>query len=319
MPRDKPEKVMEISRAAPELQEPLQNMSRVAIPTDRAWGRRVVQALLAVMPAGKVEGVTIEQVRTAGVSIRLYRPAIRRSPAALFWIHGGGLIIGRAVQNDRLCGLTARGLGILVVAVEYRKAPEHPFPAALDDCAAAWLWLQREAPGLGVDPTLVALGGESAGGGLAASLAQRLHDVGEMQPVAQWLFCPMPDARTAVRQELDQVDHFVWNNRMNRFGWGSYLGVGPGADAVPAYAVPARRENVRGLPPAWIGVGDIDLFYDEDRVYTARLHAAGVAVILDIVPGAPHGMAAWSGDTPIARKHIRCTQNWLGQALEARE
>jgi acetyl esterase/lipase len=221
-----------------------------------------------------------------------------------------------------LCALTARELGILVVSVEYRKAPEQPFPAALDDCSAGWKWLQGEAQRLGVEPTQVAVGGESAGGGLAASLAQRLHDVGASTdaatPIAQWLFYPMLDDRTAARDELDRLDHFVWNNRLNRFGWRSYLGVDPGSGAVPPYAVAARREDLRGLPPAWIGVGDIDLFYDEDRDYAERLRAAGVAATLDVVPCAPHGFASWAPNTPLARDHIGRAQAWLGQALEAR-
>ena len=129
---------MDITRVAPELREPLRNTMRIPIPTDRAWGRRVVQALLAVLPAATVDGVTLELRQSDNVSVRIYRPAIQRTPAALLWIHGGGLIIGRAVQNDRLCALTALELGALVVSVEYRKAPRHPFPAALDGCHAGW-------------------------------------------------------------------------------------------------------------------------------------------------------------------------------------
>lgn len=310
---------MDMSRVAPELRAPFRRMSRVSIPMDHAWGRRLAQVALTVMPAGKVEGVTVEKRQVADVSVRLYHPAVRRSPAALFWIHGGGLIIGRAVQNDRLCALTALELGILVVAVEYRKAPEHPFPAALDDCLAGWHWLRDEASRLGGDASRVAVGGESAGGGLAAALAQRLHDMGETQPAAQWLFCPMLDDRTAARRDLDETGHFVWNNRLNRFGWRSYLGVEPGAERVPVYAVPSRHEDLSGLPPTWIGVGDIDLFYEEDREYAERLRAAGVEVTLEVVPGAPHGIAAWAADTTIAREHVSRAQVWLRQALGERE
>lgn len=307
---------IELSQVAPELRKPMQRGTRLSIPNERAWGRRVTHGLLAVLPAAKIEGVTIEQLRTAKPPVRLYTPAIRRSTAALFWIHGGGLVIGRAVQNDQLCALTARELGILVVSVEYRKAPEHPFPAALDDCIAGWRWLQREAHRLGVDPARITVGGQSAGGGLAASLVQRIHDSRGVQPVAQWLFCPMLDDRTAARRELDRVGHFVWNNRQNRFGWRSYLGVEPGSDVVPAYAVPSRQEDVRGLPPAWIGVGDIDLFYDEDHAYAERLREANVEVTFEVVSGAPHGFESWAPDTTITRKYISCAQAWLRQALE---
>jgi acetyl esterase/lipase len=313
---------MDASRVAPELQGPMRRVTRLPLPTDRAWGRRVVRTLLAVLPDGKLEGVTIEKPRPASACeprVRVYHPAVRQSRAALFWIHGGGMIIGRAVQDDHLCALTARELGIVVVSVEYRKAPEHPFPAALDDSHAGWQWLQAGASRLEVDPSRIAVGGESAGGGLAASLTQRLRDSGEAIPVAQWLFCPMLDDRTAARKELDQVDHFVWNNRLNRFGWRSYLGVEPGSAVVPPYAVAARREDLRGLPPAWIGVGDIDLFYDEGREYAERLRTAGVDVTFEVVPGAPHGIAAWAPATTIARDHIGRAQAWLQQALAAPE
>ncbi|MEO7000274.1 MAG: alpha/beta hydrolase [Ktedonobacterales bacterium] len=314
---------MELSLVAPELREPLRRVERIPLPFDRVWGLRVVRTLQAVMPARKLEGVTITQVRTADGAVRLYHPATRRSSAALFWIHGGGLLAGRPVQNDYLCALTAREVGILVVAGEYRKAPEHPFPAALNDCFAGWRWLQREASPLDVDRKRIALGGESAGGGLAASLAQRLLDLdrnrgtagGETLPVAQWLFCPMLDDRTAARHELDGENHFVWNNRVNRFGWRSYLAMEPGAESVPSYAVPARREDLRGLPPSWIGVGDIDLFYEEDRFYAERLRDAGVPVTFEVVPGAPHGFVAWAPNTALAQNHVTHAQTWLRHAL----
>jgi acetyl esterase/lipase len=307
---------MELSRVAPDLRGPMRRITRIPIPMERSWGRSVIQTLLAVMPTTKLDGVSIERPRDAAPFVRVYRPAVQRSAAALFWIHGGGLIIGRAVQDDRICALTARELGILVVSVEYRKPPRHPFPAALDDCLAGWKWLLREATHLGADPACVAVGGESAGGGLAASLTQRLHDADETSPVAQWHFCPMLDDRTAARRDLDTVGHFVWNNQLNRLGWRSYLGLEPGADDVPPYAVPARRDNFRGLPPAWIGVGDIDLFYDEDRDYVERLRAAGVEATFEVVPGAPHGITSWAFDTSIVRDHIRRAQTWLGQTLE---
>ena len=167
--------------------------------------------------------------QTGGVD-RLLVPH-RRPPAgvaldsrlALLWIHGGGLVIGGAAQDDRFCAETARELGITVVSAEYRLAPEHPYPAAL---------------------------------------VQRLYDEGE-RPRAQWLFCPMLDDRTAARRGLDGAGPRVWDNRLNRFGWRAYLGTEPGAPVVPHYAVPARRDDVAGLPDTWIGVGDIDLFHDE--------------------------------------------------------
>jgi len=263
-----------------------------------------------------VDGVTIETPRGVEPGVRVYRPASVRAPAALLWIHGGGFVIGRAAQNDRFCGTVARELGIVVVSVEYRKAPEHRFPAGLDDCQAGWTWMLRQAVALGIDPARVAVGGESAGGGLAASLVQRLHDAGGTQPAAQWLFCPMLDDRTAARRELDGVGHLVWTNRLNRSGWRSYLGVEPGAVSAAPYAAAARRDDLAGLPPAWIGVGDIDLFADEDRDYAERLRASGVHATLDVVPGAPHGFEIWAPDSTLAREYVTRAHAWLRGTLE---
>jgi acetyl esterase/lipase len=261
------------------------------------------------------------ETRQAGAArVRVYRPTNYRSTAALFWIHGGGLIIGSAVQDDRLCAQVAHELGIVVVSTEYRLAPEHPFPAALDDCMAGWTWLQREAQRLGADSSRIAIGGESAGGGLAASLAQRLQDsasdLGVATPIAQWLFCPMLDDRTAARQDVGALDHFVWNNRLNRFGWRSYLGVEPGSASAPEYASPARRVDLHGLPPTWIGYGDIELFSDEDYDYAERLGAAGVDITTDVVAGAPHGFESWASNTDLARAYLARAQSWLQQILQ---
>jgi acetyl esterase/lipase len=305
---------MDLERVAPELRSRVRLASVGRI--DRAWHRRLVRAVLPVMPSRKVDGVAVEALAGPGRGVRIHRPAEPPpAPAALLWIHGGGLVLGRAAMNDRLCGEIAQAVGITVVAVEYRKAPEHPFPVPLADGHAAWTWLQREATALGIDPARVAVGGESAGGGLAAALAQRLHDEGGVEPVAQLLFCPMLDDRTAARRELDAVGHLVWNNRQNRFGWRSYLGVEPGAPSLPPYAAPARRADLAGLPPAWIGVGDIELFAEEDVAYAERLRACGVPVELRIVPGAPHGFEVWAPDTALAREHVASATGWLRAAL----
>jgi acetyl esterase/lipase len=305
---------MDRTLVAPELRGPMR-LARVP-GIEHSIGRFVAQAALRLMPGGKVAGVTTERLPAAGPGVRVHRPTDRHAAAALLWIHGGGYVVGRAAQNDRLCGELARAAGIVVVATEYRKAPEHPFPAPLDDCQAAWDWLQQEADALGVDRARVAVGGESAGGGLAAALAQRLHDAGGVRPVAQLLFCPMLDDRTAARRELDATGHPVWDNRANRFGWRSYLGKEPGLPGLPAHAAPARREDLAGLPPAWIGVGDIELFHDEAVDYAERLVAAGVPVELDVVPGAAHGFETWAPDTALARGHTGRASAWLRRMLD---
>lgn len=280
------------------------------LPIGTGLGRWTLRRLAALAPNRRVDGVRIEPRHDVRPALRLYWPTTLRSQAALLWLHGGGMVIGRASQDDRLCSDTARALGVPVVSVEYRLAPEHPFPAPLDDAHAGWAWVQSNAASLGVDP----VGGQSAGGGLAAALAQRLHDASGPGAAAQWLFCPMLDDRTAMRRELDAVDHFVWTNRYNAIGWGALLGSEPGGN-VPRYAAAARREDLNGLPPAWIGAGDIELFFEENETYAERLRAAGVAVEFDVVPGAPHGFAAWAPDAEVTRAFVGRAQAGLERVL----
>ena len=216
-------------------------------------------------------------------------PGRSRVSGALLWIHGGGLILGRPELDLDWCSRIAAELDVVVVAVRYRLAPEHPFPAGLDDCAAALDWLHDHAGELGVDRARIAVGGASAGGGLAAATCQRAHDEGRVPVVLQLLEYPMLDDRTTQRRQRDIRSVFAWTPRSNRFGWTSYLGHRPGQGEPPPYAVPARRADLTGLPPAWIGVGDLDLFRDEDVAYAGRLRAAGVPCELDVVPGMYHG------------------------------
>ncbi|MDT7739523.1 MAG: hypothetical protein QOK09_2892 [Mycobacterium sp.] len=240
---------------------------------------RVIRALIALQRGrshGDVEALTLG----SGVGVRLHRPVGVDQPGpALLWIHGGGYIIGTAQQDDALCRRFARKLGITVAAVDYRLAPEHPYPAPLEDCYSALTWLA----GLpAVDPTRVAIGGASAGGGLAAALALLARDRGEVTPTLQLLAYPMLDDRSGTGP--NSSNYRLWGPKSNRFGWAAYLG---GAD--PQIAVPARHDDLSGLPPAWIGVGTHDQFHDEDVAYAERLTQAGVPCQVEVVPGAFHG------------------------------
>ena len=230
-------------------------------------------------------------------------------------MHGGGFIVGSAVQDESICASFARDLGLVVVSVDYRLAPEHPFPAPLNDCFEAWRWFQDLAPDYGVDPTRIAVGGLSAGAGLAACLAQRIYDSGGIPPAAQSLIYPMLDDRTAVDHSLDELAHPLWNNQNNRGGWTAYLGHEPGQLSEPDYAVAARRADLSGLPPAWIGVGDIDLFYPENRLYAERLNSAGVGCDLYVVPMAPHGFQVVVPGAKVSREFFEKICRFLIQEL----
>jgi acetyl esterase/lipase len=182
----------------------------------------------------------------------------------------------------------ARELGAIVVSPDYRLAPEHPFPAALDDCMATLSWMRAHADDLGIDPGRIAAAGASAGGGLSAAVAQRSHDEG-VALRAQALVYPMLDDRSTLHEDHAGRGQFLWTPASSRFGWTAYLGREPRMSDAPEYAAPARRTDLTGLAPAWIGVGDLDLLDDENVAYANRLKAAGVPCELVTVPGMYHG------------------------------
>lgn len=281
---------------------------------------RLNNLLLRTLPEAKsIAGLTIQQQSLSHGALRIYRPTGQQSGAGLLWIHGGGMITGRAAQDDRLCGRFARQLGLVVYSVDYRLAPRHPFPAALDDCLDAWRCAQDLARDHGVDVTRFAIAGQSAGAGLAASLAHKLSDLGGPQPAAVALFSPMLDDRTAARRELDTLNHRIWNNRSNRAGWSAYLGQTSDTQEPPAYAVAARREQLGGSPPTWIGIGDIDLFAEESQAYAERLRSAGVHCDLHLAPMAPHAFETIAPESSIARELFADNQRFLRNALQISE
>jgi len=234
--------------------------------------------------------------------LRVYKPKSVAPPMpVLVWLHGGGYVMGRPEIDDVCCGQYVRETAITVVSVDYRCAPKYPFPAGLEDSYSALKWVESHSPELGVDAKRIAVGGESAGGGLAASLVQLAHDRQEIKPVFQLLVYPMLDDRTALRTDVDDSSNVTWNQKSNRFGWESYLGKKCGSGDVPEYSVPARREDLSGLPRAWIGVGTVDLFHDEDMAYAQRLKRYGVECEICAVPGAFHGFDRFAPQAPIVR------------------
>lgn len=258
------------------------------------------------------EDVAIERMKVPGpagapdVEIILYRPLqAGAGPLPLFLnIHGGGYIFGAAAENGPGDVRTASEVGCVVASVEYRLAPETVAPGAVEDCYAALHWLHTNADRLALDPQRIAVGGQSAGGGLAAALALLARDRGEIPICFQLLIYPMLDDRTAAQSPSHCnpfTGEFVWTRTSNLAGWRAYLGHEPGAPAVAPYAVPARAANLAGLPPAYITVGMLDLFLEEDIAYAQRLMNAGVSTELHVLPGAYHGFEL-AKDAALARR-----------------
>jgi acetyl esterase/lipase len=281
-----------LAPVAAELRHP---MLMVPVSFASPRGLKLGRAMVG-KPGPLRDGVSTREVRADGVRTVVYERAGRAEPSgALLWIHGGGLIMGTAEGGNDLCSQVAAELGVLVISVDYRLAPEHPFPAGLDDCLAALAWMHSHADELGIDASRIAVGGDSAGGGLTAALAQMAHDRGGPAICFQLLQYPMLDDRTALRRDPAATGALIWTLKSNLFAWTAYLGhpLEDGEDR--PYAAPARRSDLSGLPPAWLGVGDIDLFHDEDLDYATRLEQAGVPCDLHVVPGMYHaadGIAA---------------------------
>ena len=297
----------DLTAVHPELRKMWKTFPRMSF---NRWNRPLLHGLVKLMPKMKTpEGILVDQAYIPSkdgahqIRLRLYKPQESVSPApALVWMHGGGYIIGTPEQDDGRVFELVKALGIVVISVDYRLAPRHPFPAPLEDCYAALEWVHSHPQKLGIDPERIAIAGLSAGGGLAASLVQLAHDRGEIKPVFQLLLSPMLDDRTVLRTGLPHAALLTWNANSNCYGWESYLQQPAGAEQVPAYAVPARREDLSGLPPAWIGVGTLDLFYDENLAYGQRLKDSGVACEVLTLPGVYHGFDALNDQLDVIRQ-----------------
>ena len=232
----------------------------------------------------------------------------------ILWLHGGGYVLGSPEQDGASYTRVIEATGGVVVAPDYRLAPEAPYPAALDDCALALRWLRDNASDLGVRDDQLAVAGNSAGGGLAAALTLRERDLGEVAIAFQVPLYPMLDDRCATASALDN-DAPVWDSVTNRNAWKVYLGDLSGSDQVPPYAAPARAADLSGLPPAFTYVGDLEPFRDEVVAYVERLRAAGVPVEFEVVPGAYHGFDVVAPGAPVSRRMLEAQSAWLRMAV----
>jgi acetyl esterase/lipase len=250
------------------------------------------------------------------VPVRVHRPVGVEGPLpAVVTIHGGGYVIGSYDMDDPLLDRWCPTLGVVGVSVEYRLAPETPYPGPLDDCYAALRWAHDHAEELGIDRGRIGLHGLSAGGGLAAALALLARDRGEVPLAFQLLDCPMLDDRQQT-PSIGASGLYVWSGASNEFGWRSYLGARYGCDDVPPYAAAARASDLAGLPPGCVIVGSIDGFRDEDIDYAQRLNQAGVACELHVIAGLPHAYLL-APDAAAVRLAGHCMDDWLARQLAA--
>ena len=302
--------------------------ARAFDPDDLSGAVAVLRARARVPRAPRPAGVVVEDRLVPGADgpagsegrdtlpVRIYQAASSLASApALYWIHGGGMVMGNLDQSDAYCADIAHAVGVVVVSVDYRVAPEYPFPTPLEDCYVGLRWVVRSAEALGVDRARIAIGGSSAGAGLAAGLALLARDRGEVSVCHQHLIYPMLDDRNTTASSHAITDPRVWNRTSNLAGWNAYLAGRAGSDDVSPYAAPARATDLAGLPPAYIAVGTLDLFLDEDIEYARRLAAAGVRVELRVYPSVFHASPTYIPNAAVSRRWTADQRDALARGL----
>ncbi|WP_019926122.1 alpha/beta hydrolase [Nocardia sp. BMG111209] len=282
--------------------------------SDVGRARELARQLAAQRPPVPVPGnVTVADADAAGVPVRIYTPADRPVPhPALLYLHGGGFVTGSVESGHEEALHRAADLGIVTVSVDYRLAPEHPFPAGLEDSYAALEWTADHAGELGIDPGRIAVGGDSAGGGLAASLTQLVRARRGPAIRFQYLGIPELDDRLDTPSMLAFHDTPLWNRPLAELSWTYYLGDVTELDGVPA--APARAGDLTGLPPAFVAVCEFDPLRDEGLRYAQRLLADGVTVELHLYPGTFHGCAL-ARDAAVTRRMAADADAALRRAL----
>ncbi|NAZ76585.1 alpha/beta hydrolase fold domain-containing protein [Kineococcus sp. T13] len=241
----------------------------------------------------------------------------RTASGAVYWIHGGGMIVGdnRGGVDEALDW--AQELGLAVISVDYRLAPETPHPGPVEDCYAGLVWSAEHAGELGIDPQRIVVAGASAGGGLAAAVALMARDRRGPALAGQLLIYPMIDDRNDSPSAVQMADSGTWGRTANDTGWNALLGSARGSADVSAYAAPARASDLSGLPPAFIDVASAENFRDEDVAYASRIWQAGGIAELHVWPGGFHGFDVFAPHAGISREARAARLRWLHRLLEA--
>jgi acetyl esterase/lipase len=294
----------------PEVRVPLDQLLE-ALPggfnaiADIVQRRATAEALIAGIEVPDNPDVTRSDRTVPGpqgepdISVRIYRPLkVTGTLPGIYFIHGGGMILGNVAGEDATATMICDQVGAVVVSVEYRLAPENPHPAPAEDCYAGLAWMAANAADLGVDPDRLGIYGGSAGGGLTLAVALMARDRGGPALSFMMPIYPMIDDRNTTSSSQEITDIGIWDRAGNIEAWAWYLGGKP-ADQ---YAAPARAEDLAGLPPAFIDVGTVDLFRDEDIAFAQRLMAAGVPTELHIHPGSYHAAETFAPDAALSRR-----------------
>jgi acetyl esterase/lipase len=239
----------------------------------------------------------------AQIAMRWYDKDGSAPGSAVVFFHGGGYIFGHIDLFDGPVSRYVSASGVPMLSVEYRRAPEHPFPTPLEDAYTALRWLHEHAAELGLDPERIGVMGDSAGGGMAAALTILARERGGPAIARQILLMPMLDDRTRTPNP-HIAPYAIWSYDDSATAWPALLGDAAGGPDVPPTAAPARLEDASGLPPAYIEVGQIDVFRDEDMAYATKLSRAGVPVEFHLHPGAPHEFDSIAFDSDVARRAI---------------
>jgi acetyl esterase/lipase len=250
------------------------------------------------------------------VLLLICRPTGVTAPVpVLYGIHGGGMIMGDNRGGLPLLLDFVADLGMAVVSVEYRLAPETPHPGPVEDCYAGLTWVASHASEIGVDPARIVVGGVSAGGGLSAGVALLSRDRGGPALAGQLLICPMLDDRNESVSARQMAGLGVWDLAANDVGWSALLGPARGGPDVSPYAAPARALDLSGLPPAYIDVGSAETFRDEDVAYASRIWRAGGVAELHVWPGGFHGFEGAVPQAALSRDAKASVTAWLRRLL----
>lgn len=299
---------------------PSEGMDFSDIPAVRTMSDKMFGEMASMMP--HVEGVDTIDKSVPGpdgapdIDVRIYTPEGQTGiMPGMLWIHGGGYIVGNLEADDYSMRQICKNVGCVIVSVNYRLAPENPFPAGIEDCYAALKWMFASTRDINVDKSFIAIGGGSAGGGMAAGLVLLVRDRAEVEVVFQLLIFPMIDNRNISFSSHAITDPRTWDREKNIIAWKAYLGKEADNDDVSPYAAASLAKDLSGLPPAYIAVGELDLFLDEDIEYAQRLLQAGVSTELHVYPGATHGFDGMI-TAAVSKRFIEERNNALKKAFK---